>query len=146
MLPSAFRKLDGIKQLLRPWGEQQSTWKELSQRYSNILSKQEIAKNYTLHMPYACRTPAGILPHHVRGWASLVEMSCTAMQASSQLYMDAINILADQDEGKEALSGDLFRQAIGMHRPPAPCMPDCTVMLYSQALSLLCKTPPKQVV
>ncbi|CAL5222070.1 g4371 [Coccomyxa viridis] len=33
-------------------------------------------------------------------------------EASSQLYMDAINILADQDEGKEALSGDLFRQAI----------------------------------
>ena len=35
------------------------------------------------------------------------------MQAASQLYMDAIEILADQDEGKEALSGDLFRQAVG---------------------------------
>lgn len=53
-------------------------------------------------------------PVSVRRWASLINVSCTAMQVSSQLYMDAINILADQDEGKEALSGDLFRQAIGM--------------------------------
>lgn len=44
------------------------------------------------------------------------------MQASSQLYIDAIDILADQDEGKQALSGDIFRQAIGMHNLPYPLL------------------------
>lgn len=40
--------------------------------------------------------------------AQLVE--CCA-QASSQLYMDAVEAL--EDDGKEGLAGDLFRQAIG---------------------------------
>ena len=53
-------------------------------------------------------------------YKSLHELQGIATQASSQLYMDAIDILADQDEGKEALSGDLFRQAIGMHKPSRP--------------------------
>lgn len=60
------------------------------------------------------------LSRHVRSWAGLAQLACIDMQASSQLYMDAINTLADQDEGKEGLSGDLFRQAIGMRKPPAP--------------------------
>ena len=57
------------------------------------------------------------LPYHltlcsIRVYISLTRRLC-CMQASSQLYMDAIDILADQEEGKEGLSGDLFRQAIG---------------------------------
>ena len=69
------------------------------------------------------------LSYHARNWTVLAHLSCIDMQASSQLYMDAINILADQDEGKEGLSGDLFRQAIGMHNPLAlACGASCDVL------------------
>ena len=69
------------------------------------------------------------------------------MQASSQLYMDAIDILADQDEGKEGLSGDLFRQAIG--KLQRCCSRACDVpevgmdLIFSeQEVSQLILSPP----
>ena len=57
------------------------------------------------------------------------------MQASSQLYTDAIDILADQDEGKEGLSGDLFRQTIG--KLQRCCSRACDVPEVGMDLSLV---------
>ena len=74
-----------------------------------------------------------------------------AVQASSQLYMDAIDILADQDDGKEGLSGDLFRQAIGVLGYPfliltCSAFDACTEVLHLSAreftLSMLGQEEP----
>ena len=80
------------------------------------------------------------IPHHVRPPVQLViQVSCIAVQASSQLYMDAIDILADQEEGKEGLSGDLFRQAIGMHNFSCLLHVLPYVTLKPEALRITCR-------
>ena len=99
MLLRAIRKLGGTRQQLRPWAEQQYTWKASSQRYLGCPQGWQ-ALPYRLTL-CSIRVSVPLTP----------ELYC--MQAASQLYMDAIDILADQEEGKEGLSGDLFRQAIG---------------------------------
>ena len=79
-----------------------------------------------------------IASRHPRKYLASVSEQSGAVQASSQLYMDAIDILADQDDGKEGLSGDLFRQAIGVLGYPLPiftpsALEACTEVLHFPA-------------
>lgn len=66
--------------------------------------------------PLFIRYPGG--PTHATSlWADdSCDAVCGPAQASSQLYLDAVDAL--EEDGKESMAADLYRQAIGAHVSP----------------------------